>query len=160
MNRGLSAGDTPPPLVLNALSPLVLSALSPFILSTPAPFSLRYRRVCQMRRQGISDPPRMSLYRVPITPYQRLLLRPRPALDLLLESDCTLAGFKVALPLQLYRFSGCRVSNLPRKVLLQSRLHAVGMAAVVRTVRATQEIDGERFHGLRRKGLGKLSPNG
>ena len=65
-----------------------------------------------MRRQWILRAPGMPLNALPIPPNQRFFFYTRPALDLLLESDCTFARFEFSLPNQLERLSGRSVANL------------------------------------------------
>ena len=130
MSRVLSAGVTPPPSVL----------------SPPPPFVLRYRRIfCQMQRQWVFRAPGMPLNALPIPPNQRFFFYTRPALDLLLESNCTFARFEFSLPNQLHRFEGRGVPDLAREMLLHARVDVVRMAAIVRAVRTSQQINKKRF---------------
>jgi hypothetical protein len=104
---------------------------------------------------------RQSLNPLPIASNQRLLFRPRPTLDLLLESQCTFTRIEFALPDQLNRFARRGVPNVADLVLQQARLQLVCMASVVGAVPAQQQVDVEGFHAeWVGEGFDKLSPNG
>ena len=105
--------------------------------------------------------PSKLLNRGPIATNQGFLLRPRPTLDSPLEGNRAFTRFELALPQQLDRLARRCVADQAVAVLLQARVHILGLPHVVRAIRAAQQINEERFQMAQKgKGFDKLSPNG
>src|SRR5690606_15646128 len=87
---------------------------------------------------------RKLAYEIPVASDQGFLLCPRPTLELSLRIEGFIPRWKICRPHQLYGSPPCCISpQRPIGVLSHARFEIIGMAGVIRSIRAADHVGPE-----------------